>query len=108
MFNPAYHTADTVSEAVPVRTLLRDSPSGIVRIPSAKEMKGIYTTSVSKETLDESPIAYKPMGAIVGKIGETVDVVKRIISVYNFKAGRNKEEYRKSWVDLRYFCGIIR
>lgn len=52
-----------------------------------KEMKGIYTTSVSRETLDESPMAYKPMEAIVGKIGETVDVVERITPVYNFKAG---------------------
>ena len=52
-----------------------------------KEMKGIYTTSVSRETLDESPMAYKPMEAIVGKIGETVEVAERITPVYNFKAG---------------------
>ena len=52
-----------------------------------KEMKGIYTTSVSRETLDESPMAYKPMEAIVGKIDETVDVVERMTPVYNFKAG---------------------
>ncbi len=52
-----------------------------------KEMKGIYTTSVSRETLDESPMAYKPVEAIIGKIGETVDVVERMTPVYNFKAG---------------------
>ena len=52
-----------------------------------KVMEGIYTTSVSRETLDESPMAYKPMEAIVGKIGETVDVVERITPVYNFKEG---------------------
>lgn len=52
-----------------------------------KEMKGIYTTSVSRETLDESPMAYKPMEAIMGKIGGTVDMEERIAPVYNFKAG---------------------
>ena len=52
-----------------------------------KEMKGIYTTSVSRETLDESPMAYKPVEAIMGKIGETVDVIEKITPVYNFKAG---------------------
>ena len=52
-----------------------------------KEMKGIYTTSVSRETLDESPMAYKPMDVIMEKIGETVDVVERMTPVYNFKAG---------------------
>ena len=29
------------------------------------------------ETMDESPVAYKPMEAIVGKISETVDVAER-------------------------------
>ena len=52
-----------------------------------KEMQGIYSTSVSRETLDESPMAYKPMDAIVGVIGDTVDVTERIVPVYNFKAG---------------------
>ncbi len=52
-----------------------------------KEMRGIYTTSVSRETLDESPMAYKPVEAIMGKISETVDVTERIMPVYNFKAG---------------------
>lgn len=34
-----------------------------------------------------SPMAYKPMEAIVGVIGDTVDVSERIVPVYNFKAG---------------------
>lgn len=52
-----------------------------------KEMQGIYSTSISRETLDESPMAYKPMDAILSQIGETVDVTERITPVYNFKAG---------------------
>lgn len=51
-----------------------------------EEMKGIWTTSVCRGTLDESPMAYKDMGLIVDAIGETVDIVKRIVPVYNFKA----------------------
>lgn len=49
-------------------------------------MHGIWTTSVSEETLDEAPMAYKPMQEIMDQIGETVEIQKRIIPVYNFKA----------------------
>ncbi|MBD8034565.1 MULTISPECIES: RtcB family protein [Solibacillus] len=49
-------------------------------------MKGIWTTSVSEETLDEAPMAYKPMQEIVEQIGETVTIQKRVTPVYNFKA----------------------
>lgn len=49
-------------------------------------MSGIWTTSVSEETLDEAPMAYKPMQEIVDQIGETVDIQKHITPVYNFKA----------------------
>lgn len=52
-----------------------------------KEMKGIYTTSVSHETLDESPMAYKPMDSILEQIGPTVDIIEHIRPLYNFKAG---------------------
>lgn len=49
-------------------------------------MAGIWTTSVSEETLDEAPMAYKPMQEIVEQIGETVTIQKHITPVYNFKA----------------------
>ncbi len=52
-----------------------------------KEMKGIYTTSVSRDTQDESPMAYKPMDSILAQIGPTAEVTERIRPVYNFKAG---------------------
>lgn len=52
-----------------------------------QSMDGIYTTSVGDDTLDECPMAYKPMGAIVDNIGDTVDILKAIKPVYNFKAG---------------------
>ena len=51
------------------------------------EMQGIYTTSVGKTTLDESPMAYKPMDEIINQIGPTAEIIDRIKPVYNFKAG---------------------
>ena len=52
----------------------------------AKEMEGIYSSTISKYTLDEAPQAYKPMDEIMANIGETVDIVKVIKPLYNFKA----------------------
>lgn len=52
-----------------------------------QEMKGIYTTSVSDETLDECPMAYKAMEDIAGNIMDTAEITEVIKPVYNFKAG---------------------
>lgn len=52
-----------------------------------QEMEGIFTTSVSASTLDESPMVYKPMEAIVSQIGPTADIERIIRPCYNFKAG---------------------
>lgn len=54
-----------------------------------KTMKeaGIYSTSVNKSTIDESPMAYKPMQEIIDNIQDTVDIVNIIKPIYNFKAG---------------------
>ena len=50
-------------------------------------MSGIFTTSVGVDTIDEAPAAYKPVSAIAPLIGDTVEIVKTIRPVYNFKAG---------------------
>ena len=52
-----------------------------------KQMSQVYTTSVSKATLDECPMAYKGMQDILDYIGPTAEVVKIIRPIYNFKAG---------------------
>lgn len=52
-----------------------------------EQMQGIFTTSVTEATLDESPMAYKGMDIIVGHIAPTADIQLRIKPVYNFKAG---------------------
>lgn len=51
-----------------------------------QSMQGIYTTSISEDTLDECPMAYKTMDDIVSNIGPTADIVKVIKPIYNFKA----------------------
>lgn len=52
-----------------------------------KQMEGIYTTSVNRDTLDECPMAYKGMDDIVGNIDDTVEIDRIIKPIYNFKAG---------------------
>lgn len=51
-----------------------------------REMSGIFSTSIKRNTLDESPMAYKKIEDIAGNIEPTVDIVRRIVPVYNFKA----------------------
>lgn len=53
-------------------------------------MKGIHTVCVDRSTLDECPMAYKPMEEIVSKIGPTVEIERVIKSLYNFKAGEEE------------------
>lgn len=60
-----------------------------------EQMKGIYTTSVTQKTLDESPMAYKGMDAILKHIGPTVDVVDIFKPLYNFKAEEAEPSFRK-------------
>ena len=50
-------------------------------------MAGIWSSSVSEATLDESPMAYKPAQEIIDAIGPTVDVLDHVKPIYNFKAG---------------------
>lgn len=60
-----------------------------------KQMEGIFTTSVSKETLDESPIVYKPMQSIIYNITETVRIEKIIKPIYNFKASEHSAKAKR-------------
>lgn len=52
-----------------------------------QDMEGIYSTCISRKTIDESPQAYKPMRDILAHIGDTVNVLSVLKPVYNFKAG---------------------
>jgi RNA-splicing ligase RtcB len=52
----------------------------------SKEMEGVYSSSVVEETLDEAPMAYKPMESILSAINDSVIVLHTIKPIYNFKA----------------------
>ena len=51
-----------------------------------QSMSNIYSSTVCESTLDEAPMAYKPIEVITNDIKETVDVVTRIKPIYNYKA----------------------
>lgn len=53
-------------------------------------MKGIYSSCISKDTLDEAPFAYRNLDSIRDVISDTVSVEKVIKPIYNFKAGNIK------------------
>ena len=51
-----------------------------------KSMEGIYSTSVSRATLDECPMAYRPAAARRDVVGETAEIRAHIKPVYSLKA----------------------
>lgn len=55
-----------------------------------KEMEGIFSTCISRDTIDESPMAYKPMANIIEQFDGIINVDKIIKPIYNFKAGGGK------------------
>ena len=69
------------------RCMSRSEAHNRIDVDNYKEtMSGIYSTSVCESTLDESPFAYKPAQEIIDAVAETVDIIKIIKPVYNFKA----------------------
>ena len=70
------------------RLMSRSKARGIIDLKDYEaSMEGIYTTSVGYDTIDESPMAYKPMDEIIECIKDTVEIEEIIKPVYNFKAG---------------------
>ena len=55
-----------------------------------REMKGIYSTCISRDTLDEAPFAYRSAEEIMEQMEETARIRKNLRPVYNFKAGGNR------------------
>ncbi|MDR0503553.1 MAG: RtcB family protein [Treponema sp.] len=51
-----------------------------------KEMRGIWSSVICKDTLEESPMAYKKPRDVLDYISETVEVEHRLKPLYNFKA----------------------
>ena len=55
-----------------------------------KEMKGIYTSCISKDTLDEAPFAYRGIDYIKEVIKDTVEVENVLTPIFNYKGGDRK------------------
>lgn len=49
-------------------------------------MKDVFTTSVSQDTIDESPFAYKTMQEIIDNTKDTIEIQSILKPLYNFKA----------------------
>ena len=70
------------------RLMSRSQAKNSISMKDYREsMEGIYTTSVNKGTLDESPMAYKPIDEIIANIEPTAEITAHIRPIYNFKAG---------------------
>lgn len=52
----------------------------------AEQMKGIFSTCINESTLDEAPFVYKDYQEIMDCIEPTVEILDRIIPIFNFKA----------------------
>lgn len=50
------------------------------------EMEGIYSTCINESTLDEAPFVYKDYQEIMECIEPTVEILDRLIPIFNFKA----------------------
>ena len=69
------------------RIMSRNQASEQITMEDFKNsMNGIYTTSVNENTIDEAPMAYKSAEVIQEDIKDTVEIVKVIKPIYNFKA----------------------
>ena len=74
------------------RIMSRSKAASTIKLDDYQDsMKGIYTTSVNKETIDESPFAYKSMKEIIEHIKPSVAIERIIKPVYNFKASEKPE-----------------
>lgn len=52
----------------------------------AKQMEGVFSTCINLSTLDEAPFAYKDYKEIMKCIEPTVEILDRLIPIFNFKA----------------------
>lgn len=55
-----------------------------------REMKGIYSSCIGADTLDEAPFAYRSIKEIAEQIRDTVEITDILKPVYNYKAGSRK------------------
>lgn len=75
------------------RVLSRKKAKEVITVDNViEDMKGIWTSCISKKNVDESKRAYKDSEIIINAIGEAVDIITVMKPVYNFKDGRDSED----------------
>ena len=68
------------------RTMSRSQARASISLENYQHMmRHVWTTSVSKKTLDEAPKAYKSKKQILTDLHETMEVKEIIRPLYNFK-----------------------
>ena len=67
------------------RILKRGSVNKLSMSQFREEMKGVYSTSVRKETLDESPMAYRNVDLVKRCLKESVVILKQLKPIINCK-----------------------
>ena len=68
------------------RLMSRSQAKELISLEEAKEsMKGIYTTSITENTVDEACFAYKSIEDIIPQLEKTCRIIKRVFPIYNFK-----------------------
>lgn len=74
------------------RIMSRSKAKSNISLEDFKEsMKGIFTTSVCKNTIDESPMAYKDTNVIIEHIKDTCDILYMVKPVINIKSTDEEE-----------------
>lgn len=69
------------------RLMSRTAAKNNLSLDEYKEtMKGVYSTSINEDTLDEAPMAYKRLEDIIDVIKDSVDIIEVMKPIYNFKA----------------------
>ena len=69
------------------RLMSRTAAKNNLSLDEYKEMmKGVYSTSINENTLDEAPMAYKRLEDIIEVIKDSVDIIEVMKPIYNFKA----------------------
>ena len=73
------------------RIISREAARSSHTLAEFKEMmKGIYSSTVCRQTLDEAPFAYRSLPEILQAVEETMTVEKVLRPVYNFKAAEER------------------
>jgi RNA-splicing ligase RtcB len=84
------------------RLYSRSKAKEMVDINKYREtMKGIYTTSVSPSTLDESPFCYKDTKFIEDAITPTATIIERLKPILNIKDTGKSQSWKEKKADKK-------